>query len=134
MGLVELYKASLELSTQADTHTDRNERQDVPVVSDGDRVGCERWLVKIGVFGPGQDDETWEKIKTNWVVFLLATSLVSDAALALNRKVHRSGSGEKREREKEARFSKGRYNRMDVQAAAGYELDGLEDGTESRVQ
>ena len=44
-------------------------------------------------------------------------SLVPDAAVAPNRKAHRSGFGEEREREKEAKLSKDRYNRMGVQTA-----------------
>ena len=124
----ELYKAALERATQPDTRTDRNERQDIPAVGEGDRKACETWLRNLGFLCPGKDDATWETIKANWVEFLAATSSIPDASLAPNRKVARfdSSGGEESAPERKQRFHNDRRSRMFIQATFWNKLDLLE--------
>ncbi|KJZ68432.1 hypothetical protein HIM_12176 [Hirsutella minnesotensis 3608] len=124
----ELYEAALRRATQPDTDTDRkDEKHDVPALTEADRAGCERWLNKVNFLQPGKDEDIWKNIKRNWIGFLSATSEMPDATLAPNRKVVRFDEldGES-ERGRTRRFREDRQQRMVIQSSFWNELDGLE--------
>lgn len=85
-----------------------NERHDIPpICGEGERQAAIDWLREVGFLVPGEDDETWGRIRRNWLSFLSATSPKPDARLAPNRKAVRvlddddeeeEGSAEKKRR------------------------------------
>lgn len=46
----------------------------MPVIFPEERAAYQDWLRSIGFLVPGEDDETWETIKSNWAAFLAATT------------------------------------------------------------
>ncbi|KAK8913388.1 hypothetical protein VCV18_011394 [Metarhizium anisopliae] len=134
----EEYRVALAAATLPNTPTDRtDERHDVPAITQEDRAGCDKWLRDIGFLCPGKDDETWEKIKSNWIGFIAATCRIPTskvAPLAPNRKiVHFSSSGTvtiESQAERNRRFRQDLEQRMRIQASFWNHLDGLEGLTE----
>lgn len=129
MTQAERYSEALRRATRSDTLTEWvDERHDIPAIRDDDRAVCERWLWDIkflyrGHKGEESQNETWEKIKANWISFLSATSLMPDEALTNREKdvVGRSRNG---------KFEQERTNRKMTQAAIWAGLDGIESLTE----
>lgn len=124
---MEAYRRALARATEPGTRTEWvDERYDVPPAQSVNQSGCEQWLRDVGF---PEDDETWNKIKTKWISYLSATSVIPDITLAPRCKtaVFSSPDGSSLEGPEEAgnRFTTDRIWRKTVQhafwGASGFE-------------
>lgn len=122
---------ALQESTKPTTQTEwYDERWDVPAIKESDRARYQSWLESSGCLA-AFDPQKWEAIKTNWISFLSATSMMPKAELAPRRKAVVFGPVDSESPMDQAdRFKSDRKTRRSLQQAVWKTLDHLEGLTE----